>query len=281
VALMPGRVLGNGREAIVYALDDERVLKVFRDVAATARAQAEFSTALMLHSHGLSVAMPLEVTTFEGRPALISRRVNGRDLNATLAGAPWKLPAVASQLAQVQLEWHLLEAPAVLPPLHSIVAARVRSNTEIPASLTEAALTELDTLPRGDRLCHGNSHLGNVLVENGRPVLIDCSDASRGDPMAEVAHTLVRYRCARLRPGSPLLARAGSTPGRLLLGPFYRRAYRLDLRAHRTGADLDDELVSRWVGVRAVERLAENHAHERHRLIQLAYRKLRVDTQER
>jgi thiamine kinase len=273
MSLTPGPVLGNGREAVVYALDDERVLKVFRDVAATARAQAEFSTAAMLHSYGLSVAMPLEITTFQGRPALISRRVRGRDLNATLARAPWKLSSVASQLAQVQLEWHRLEAPAALPSLHAIVAERVRSNTEIPVSLKEAALVELDTLPRGERLCHGNSHLGNVLVEKGRPVLIDCSDASRGDPLAEVAHTLVRYRCARLRPAPPL-ARVGATPGRVLLGRLYVRAY-------RRGVDLDDDVVARWVGVRAVERLAENHAPERHRLLQLARRNLRVDPLER
>jgi thiamine kinase len=274
MSLTPGPVLGNGREAVVYALDDERVLKVFRDVAATARAQAEFSTAAMLHSYGLSVAMPLEITTFQGRPALISRRVRGRDLNATLARAPWKLSSVASQLAQVQLEWHRLEAPAALPSLHAIVAERVRSNTEIPVSLKEAALVELDTLPRGERLCHGNSHLGNVLVEKGRPVLIDCSDASRGDPLAEVAHTLVRYRCARLRPGAPPLARVGATPGGGLRG-------RRDGRADRRGVDLDDDVVARWVGVRAVERLAENHAPERHRLLQLARRNLRVDPLER
>jgi thiamine kinase len=268
--MIPGPVLGHGREAVVYALDDDRVLKVFRNEDAGDRAAAEFAIASMLHAHGLPVALPLEVTSFDGRPALVSRRVRGRDLNATLAAAPWKLPTVAAQLAQVQVEWHRLDAPDVLPALHSIIETRVRSNTALPAGLVDLALRQLSSLPVGDRLCHGNLHLGNVLIDNGRSVLVDCSDASRGDPMAEIAHTLVRYRCARLRAGSPRVATVGSAAGRVAIGPLY-------LGAYRRLAIVDDALVARWEGVRAVERLAENHRHERRRLIRLAYRRLSVD----
>jgi thiamine kinase len=259
----PGQFLGSGREAVVYALDDDRVLKVFRDVGAGGRALAEYTTALMLHAHGLPVAMPLEVTQWDGHPALVSRRIGGRDLNAALAAAPWKVAAVARLLAEVQVAWHRHPAPSGLPSVHSIVETRLLSNTAIAVPLVDAALSELSSLPAGDRICHGNLHLGNVLVEGGSPVVVDCSDASQGDPMAEVAHTLVRYHCATLRPDAPILARTGEVQGRLLLRWLY-------LRAYRRSAGLDADLVRRWVAVRAVERLAENNAPERRRLLGLA-----------
>jgi aminoglycoside phosphotransferase (APT) family kinase protein len=267
MSLRPGAMLGNGREAVVYALDDDRVVKVFRDIDAGDRARAEYATGVLLHAHGWPVALPLEVTEYDGQPALISRRVHGVDLNQTLTRAPWKIASVADQLAAVQVQLHRLAAPAQLPPLHTIVEARVRSNNAVPRELVNAALATLASLPTGLRMCHGNLHLGNVLIENGQVMLVDCSDASAGDPNAEVAHTLVRYRCARLRPGSPLSARLGSALGRVLLRTLF-------LRAYRRRADIDIRLVDQWVGVRAVERLAENRPKEKRRLLRLARRRL-------
>ena len=67
VSLTLGDVLGNGREAIVYALGSDRVLKVFRDADAGSRARAEFEVGLLLHASGLPVARPIECVTYEGR----------------------------------------------------------------------------------------------------------------------------------------------------------------------------------------------------------------------
>jgi aminoglycoside phosphotransferase (APT) family kinase protein len=260
------RVLGEGREAVVYALDESRVLKVFKPLDdAAARARREFDIGSLLFAHGLPVAEPLELLSDNGNPALISRRVNGRSLNRLLSRAPWRVADIAAQLARVQVALHNVRPPAGLGELHDVVEARLRSNPELPTALVARALQALHELPRGDRLCHGNVHLGNVLVHDGGPVLVDCGDTTIGDPHAEVAHTIVRYRCARLRRDVPLLARLGSSIGRRLVGFHY-------LRAYRKLAAVDDATLSRWIAVRAVERLAEGNDRERRRLTHLATR---------
>jgi thiamine kinase len=278
VSLTLGDVLGSGREAVVYALGSDRVLKLFRDPYAGSRARAEFDVGLLLHASGLPVARPIECVTYEGHSALIFERIDGLDLSRILSHAPWKVGEAARALAGVQGAVHAVVAPVELPEMHVIIEARIRAGTLTPPDVVEtalAALGALHALPHREQLCHGNLHLGNVIVRDGVAVLIDCGDAARGDPWSEVAQTLVRYRCARLRPGAPLGARLGSAVGRRLLGVLYLRAY---LRqASRAGAAIRPPVVlSRWEGVRAVERLAEGHAHERRRLLRLARRRLRI-----
>ena len=238
------------------------MLKVFRSKDAARRAEAEFATTAVLFAHGLPVASPVEIVTIDGAPGIVSTRARGADLNSVLARAPWKVGAVAARLATVQLALHAVPAPAELPELCDIVERRIRAGTSIPPQLAMSALTVLKGLPRGDQMCHGNLHLGNVIVDGDKAVVVDCGDASRGDPFAEVAQTLVRYRCARLRPGAPWHARLGSAVGRRLLAVHYLRAYR--------GPAAGDPRLALWEGVRAVERMAEGHQHERRRLARLA-----------
>jgi aminoglycoside phosphotransferase (APT) family kinase protein len=268
VSFTPGDVLGNGREAIVYALGADRVLKVFRDAEAGSRVRAEFDVGVLLHAAGLPVARPLECVTYEGRSALISERIVGLDLSRTLSHAPWKVREAARVLAAAQAAMHAVAAPAELPEMHAIIEARIRGGTSTPPDVFDAALAALHALPHGERLCHGNLHLGNVIVRDGVAVVIDCGDAARGDPWSEVAQTLVRYRCARLRPGAPLAARLGSALGRRLLGLAYLRAYVRQTSARAPA------VLKQWEGVRAVERLPEGHPQERRRLLRLARRRL-------
>ena len=51
-------------------------------------------------------------------------------------------------------------------------------------------------MPDGDRLCHGDFHPGNILMSSRGPVVIDCADASQGNPHADVARTLLILQTA-------------------------------------------------------------------------------------
>ena len=50
-------------------------------------------------------------------------------------------------------------------------------------------LGSIADMPDGDRLCHGDFHPMNILGEASQPVIIDWSDARRGDPAADVCRT--------------------------------------------------------------------------------------------
>jgi aminoglycoside phosphotransferase (APT) family kinase protein len=123
----------------------------------------------------------------------------------------------------------------------------------------------LETLPRGDRLCHGDFHPGNVLVASGggdggdRPIAIDWTGASRGDPAADVARSFLIIRFGGLTPDATPAVAALARVGRRLLWRGYASAYAIDRAA-----------LARWLPVVAAARLAEGIDGERARLLQLA-----------
>src|SRR5688500_3380735 len=61
------------------------------------------------------------------------------------------------------------------------------------ASLKTSLLTALHSLPEGDRVCHGDFHPANVLIAGENARAIDWMDASRGNPLADVARTSIIF----------------------------------------------------------------------------------------
>jgi aminoglycoside phosphotransferase (APT) family kinase protein len=116
--------------------------------------------------------------------------------------------------------------------------------------LADFALDTLRELPPGDRLCHGDFHLGNILGYFDAPVIIDWGSATRGNPVADVARTELLHRFGELPPGSTGLLRVVAKVGRGLLVSRYMRAYR------RRRA-VDRRALTQWTHVMAAARFIE------------------------
>ena len=104
-------------------------------------------------------------------------------------------------------------------------------------------------LDGGDRFCHSDFHPGNILLEpNGRRVVIDWGFCAAGPVESDVARSV-----ALLWLGEPL----DPSPALRVITRFFRPiATGLYLRAYRSVARIDTALMWRWVVVRAIEHLA-------------------------
>src|SRR5215471_7237997 len=176
-------LLGQGREAEVFAMRDGSVLKLLRH--ATPAADREVAALAAVADDDALVPRVLGRTTIGERPGILLERVSGPDLLTLMESKPWLMRKAALVLANVQLRLHALTAPQTLPDLKTELTHRIRSVENLPADLASWALSILDDLPEGDRLCHGDLHLGNILGSLDRPVVIDWGEAARGDPMAD------------------------------------------------------------------------------------------------
>jgi aminoglycoside phosphotransferase (APT) family kinase protein len=132
----------------------------------------------------------------------------------------------------------------------------------------DGAERALAQLPRGDRLCHGDFHPGNVIRRrNGSFVVIDWKAAARGHPDADVARTRLLILGAWI-PGVPRRLQLGLRPFRRALYAAYLSAYR-----RKRGARLVN--FSAWVPALAAARLSYDIPQERTWLLGLARRGLR------
>jgi aminoglycoside phosphotransferase (APT) family kinase protein len=157
----PGKLLGAGRSADVYALGQGRVLRRYRvpiDVAAEAR--------LMRYLSAAGYPVP-EVYDADGRD-LVLERLDGTDMLADIGRRPWLVLRHAGMLADLHDRLHQIAAPADLP-------AVLDPGGGAPAS------------GQGRVVLHMDLHPGNVMLTSRGPVVIDWVGARAGTAGTDVA----------------------------------------------------------------------------------------------
>ena len=134
----PGALIGRGRAADVYALDDRRVLRRYRTPHSCA-GEAD----LMRYLRQAGYPVP-EVFAADGAD-LVMERLAGRDMLADLIRRPWRAGRHARVLAGLHDRLHRIPAPAGLrQPFGS-----------------------------GDRVVHLDLHPANIMLTAAGPVVID------------------------------------------------------------------------------------------------------------
>jgi aminoglycoside phosphotransferase (APT) family kinase protein len=259
--------LAEGREAEILEWGEGRVLRLYRDPAAGARADREMRALAAVRSVLALVPAPYERIEWQGRPGIVMERVPGRDALAELSRRPWRVTELAALSGRVHADLHAIRAPDDLPELRAALGERIAQDAAIPDRLRAATLAVLATLPDGTALCHGDFQIANLLLGPRGPVVIDWANATRGDPAADFARTALMIRYGSLPPGTPARIRWGRRLGLALFGRAYRRGY----LARRAG---DAPRLRSWELVRAVERLADRIPEERAGLLREAERLL-------
>jgi aminoglycoside phosphotransferase (APT) family kinase protein len=251
--------IAEGAEAEIYEWEPGSVLRLFRTARAAESIEYERTAMEAVRAFVPLVPAVLGITEVMGRPGIIMERVDGPDLLGMIASRPWTVWRAGRITGEVHARLHGVIAPPSIPSLRERADGVSRSPL-VPQQIAAWALRELDALPDGDRLLHGDFHPGNILMSARGPVVIDWPNVTRGNPDADIGRTLLMMRMASLPPGSPLVIRVGARVARSVL----RAAY---LRAYRGARDIDLSVVLRWEKLRAADRLVDNIPGERAALL--------------
>ena len=135
----------------------------------------------------------------------------------------------------------------------------------LPEDHRDWVLQLLESLPDGSTVCHGDLHPENILVAGGRAVVIDWTNATRGNPLADVARSCLMLKSPYTPPG-PLLRVAVS-----LLRRTIRHTY---LRLYLRLTEADEQEMLLWKIPVAAARLVDKVPGEREWLLELITRSL-------
>ena len=254
--------IAEGREAEIFAWGEHDVLRVFRDANAHDRADREMRALEAVRAALPGVPAARERMEWNGRPALRLQRLDGSAVLAEIQRRPWRVWALATLCGRVHAQLNRIRAPESLPTLRSELGRRLEDDA-IPNELRVVALAELEALPDGDALCHGDFQPDNVLLCSSGPAVIDWPNATRGDACGDFARTALMMRLGALPPGVPPLIRWTHRMGRGLFARAYVAGYEETTRH-------GDDALRRWKLVRAVERLADRIEEERDSLLRAA-----------
>ncbi|MCZ8512760.1 phosphotransferase [Paenibacillus filicis] len=190
-----GEKIGQGRTADVYALGEDRIVKVFRQPQLL---EFEWTVAECLDDSSVPRPRVYGRQEQDGMQGIVYERIQGPTMMAQLAARPEEVEAFGRLLARLHAELHKAGAGR-LPSHKEVLAHGIRRSR---ALLTEhrerAVLRLLESLPEGMTLCHGDFHPDNVMYGQQGPVVIDWMTATRGMPAADAARTLMLLRHAEL-----------------------------------------------------------------------------------
>ncbi len=247
--------VAEGREAEIFAWPDESVLRLLRPGGGRAQLEQESRAMEAARAAGVRCPEPRGVIEVEGRAGLILERLHGPNGLDDMASRPWELWSASRAFGEQHGLLGGVEAPEGLPSAKALVRQGVE-RADVAEDIRRRTLDDLDGLPEGDRICHGDFHPGNLIWTDAGPVVIDWANASRGDATADHARTLLLLRTASLPPGMPLALRMLAKVARGAVVRGYVGAY-TKLRP------VDASRLARWELPVAIARLAEDVEEDR------------------
>jgi Ser/Thr protein kinase RdoA (MazF antagonist) len=240
--------LARGRTADIYAWEDGFVLKLFQSRFGAEETQLEAEIGHAVSGTGLPVPGVGDVVQVNGRNGVIYERVDGTTMLAALGRKPWRILYYARRLAALHAQMHAFPFNQNIPPQRGRLDRKIRHASALPVQLKSAVLAALEAMPDGDRLCHGDFHPDNILLASKAEVIIDWLDATRGNPLADVARTSIIALGAVATPQF-------SNPFMKMLIRLFHTVYIGQYFRIRPGGELE---YRRWLPIAAAARLSEN-----------------------
>lgn len=266
-ARKPGKRLGVGRVAEVFEWGDDAVIKLLIEPGPISSLDAEAASQRAASEAGLRVPAVRDTLYVDGRPGLVMDRIEGVDGISVAQSKPWRLWKIGRDIGELHRQLNTIEAPPQLPRVTDLLRESLKSRA-VPERARERLQTLLQSMPEGDRLCHGDFHPGNVIESTNGPVVIDLANASAGEPTADYVRSQLLFVVGT--PGGDIAwkDRLLIAVGRGAMAAAYRSGY-------RSGGPIDRDLARRWKPLVVANRLAERIPEERTDLLRMLSRSLR------
>lgn len=172
------RIIAVRNDKTVYH-DGNLSIKAFRNSVPMSYILKEAFFLSVAAEVGLDVPALHSVVEQDGRWTLVSDYVKGRALDQLYAQVPTRRGELLDAFVNLQVRIHA-KTYCGLPSTKGLIRATVDGST-LSSSVKLALLRNLEPMPEGDQLCHGDFTLSNVVeADDGRLFTLDWSKACLG-----------------------------------------------------------------------------------------------------
>lgn len=241
-----GERLFAGRTAEVYAWSTTEVVKLYQPWVARVTAERERASTQAALDMGISVPEVGDIVSVDGRRGLILERITGPTMMNQIESDVARAGSFARQLAEIHVAISSVVADERFPEQSGLLQDKIARCESLTESARRMMLASLAQMPSGDRLCHGDFHPGSVILSGDRLFVIDWIDASRGNPVADLARSSILFM-------GHIAVTPCSSAVRCTMELFHSTY--LDICMQKTGVDRDEYAM--WLPIVAAARLSE------------------------
>ncbi len=189
--MKPDRVIAVRNKKTVFR-EGNRCIKVFNEGYAKSAVLREALNQARIEETGLHIPKLLEVTTYDGKWAIVSEYIKGKTLAQLMEENADKKEEYLTLLVDLQLEVHSKEAPFL-----DKLKDQMRRNlceTELDATTRYDLHARLEDMPKHTKICHGDFNPSNIIIrDDSTPYILDWSHAALGDTSADAAKTYLLF----------------------------------------------------------------------------------------
>ena len=189
-------VIGQGANGIVYRIDADTIVKVYRDPNALPEIRRERELARTALILGIPTAIPYDVVKVGDNYGSVFELLNAKSFAKLLVEDPTKLDDIVRMSVDLLKKIHsTVVENGDMPKMKDVAVGWVEFLEQYLPEDTYAKLYRMiNEVPDDDHMLHGDYHLKNVMLQNDEVLLIDMDTLSVGHPLFEFAAIFNAYQ---------------------------------------------------------------------------------------
>lgn len=217
----------------------EYCVKLFDENYSKANVLNEALNQARVEETNLNIPKIIEVCKIDGKWAIVLEYIKGKNLAQLMAENPEKEDEYLELFVNLQTLVHKQEAP-LLNRIRDKMKRKL-AEADLDATTRYDLQMRLESLPRYDKVCHGDFNPSNVIIaEDGKEYIIDWAHATQGNTLEDVARTFLMF----------------SLDGKEELAKKY-----VDLFCKKN--DVAKQLVQQWIPIVAASQSVKNKPEEK------------------
>ena len=186
------KIIAQREKKTIYR-DGDMAVKVFENDFSKADILNEALNTARIEETNLNIPGVRAINMVDGKWAIFSDYIEGKTLAQLMKEEPEKFDDYLELFVELQLIVHEQRAP-ILNSLR-IKMMRKIDETDLNATIRYELHTRLESMPRHNKVCHGDFNPSNIIIrDDGTPFIIDWSHASKGNAAADAAITYLLFK---------------------------------------------------------------------------------------
>ncbi|MBQ7671117.1 MAG: anti-sigma factor antagonist [Clostridia bacterium] len=189
-------VIGQGANGMVYRIDPETIIKVYRDPDSLPDIKRERELARRAFVLGIPTAIPYDVVKVGDGYGSVFELLNAKSFAKLITEGLDTVDHVVKMYIDLLKKIHSTEVkPDDMPSMKDVALRWADASAKhLPEAYGAKLRSLVDSVPDDLHMMHGDYHVKNVMLQDGEALLIDMDTICHGHPVFELASMFNAYR---------------------------------------------------------------------------------------